>query len=311
MNLPRRKCGRMAQSDAPVLKIQRKRSLDIKNIKLIAVDMDGTLLTDQKTVSRRSLRTICEALDRGITIAPTTGRNRETLPREILEMPGIRYVITCNGAIITDCWTGTAVYERLIPLPTVIDLMDQLAGCDCVIEASVADRLYVCARDAERELLFIPEDLRAFMKKLRWETNDVRELLVQKGRDVDKVLIYTPHESVLEQVQQVVAKRRDLTVSFSFKNNLEINAGGISKGSCLRELASRLGIKKSEVMACGDSGNDLSMLEYAGFSVAMGNAVTEAKEKADVITLTNNEDGVAVAIEKYVLFGEPEQAEPF
>ncbi|HWQ57445.1 MAG TPA: Cof-type HAD-IIB family hydrolase [Clostridia bacterium] len=278
--------------------------MHLRNIKLIALDMDGTLLTDRKTVSPRSLRAIRTALERGVTVAPTSGRNLETLPRELLEIPEIRYVITCNGARIWDRHSGAAIYERLIPLPTVLELMDRLKGYECVVEASVADRLYISFRDAKRELLYVPPELRKYLKQLRWETEDVRDLLIEKGLDVDKMLVYTPDEEEQERVRRILAGRRDLAVSFSVKNNLEINADGSSKGDGLCELARRLGIEKSEIMACGDSGNDLSMLETAGFSVAMGNAVPEAKKRADVVTLTNNEDGVAAAIEQYVLFGE-------
>lgn len=270
-------------------------------VKLIALDMDGTVFTDQKTVTPRTLAAIRAALDRGIVVVPASGRTLGTLPPQILSIPGIRYVITCNGARVTDQRSGQVVSRRLIPLETALELTDALSSRRCVVEASIDDQLYLSRRDAELELACVSPALRPFMAALRTEIDDLRSFLAGQTLDAEKMLAFMPDDEAAAQVRRLLEGRSDLDVSFSVKNNLEINAAGASKGSALAALAEHLRIPREAVMACGDSGNDVSMLEYAGFSVAMGNAVPELKALADAVTLTNNEDGVAAAIERYVL----------
>ena len=269
--------------------------------KLLALDMDGTVLTDQKIVTERTIRAIRAALDRGVIVVPASGRTLETLPPELLGIPGIRYVITCNGARVVDQVSGQVISRQLLPLDTVLELLDDLQRRDCVLEASIEDRLYVSSADVERELSYVAPTLRPYMEKLHVETPDLRKLLRERGLDSEKVLVFVPDEAELQWMRHHLEPRQDLAVSFSVKNNLEINAAGTSKGSGLDALTRYLGLSREEVMVCGDSGNDLSMMEFAGFAVAMGNAVPEIRELADAVTMTNNEDGVAVAIERHLL----------
>ena len=121
-------------------------------------------------------------------------------------------------------------------------------------------------------------------------------------REIEKFSILYPTEAQRDAAWQAVAKAcPQLEITSSIERNMELNALGVSKGRGLMALAERLGLARDQVMAVGDSGNDLTMLEAAGLGVAMGNATREVRHAADVITADNNHDGVAEAIEKYAL----------
>jgi len=272
----------------------------LKKIRLIALDMDGTVLTDDKRITRRTAEVIKTAVEKGILVVPASGRTVSTLPREILSIPGIRYVISCNGACVTDRVSGKHISENLIPYETVLQILNGLEKYDCVAEACMEDVLYLSERDREREIAYSVPELRQFMGALRTETPDVKALVEEKKAGAEKLLILMRDEEEWDKIRIALLKRKELEVSFSIRNNLEVNVAGVSKGSSLKALADYLQIGREEIMVCGDSGNDLSLFSYAGFSVAMGNAEPEIRRKADAVTLKNTEDGVASAIEKYI-----------
>ena len=283
----------------------------MSEIKLVALDMDGTLLTDSKQLTEHTRRTLEAAIAAGVAVVPASGRNLSSLPQALMELPGIRYAITCNGASVIDLQKKAAVCQQLVPKKTVLDLMDLMEGTTNVIEVCLNDCLYIDHCDVGREAAYTPENLRVVLRALRSETEDLRRLVKESGSDAEKVLIFTEDHEALKEVQAAICVRHpELAVTFSIRNNLEINAGVVSKGSGLRALAEYLKLPRESVMACGDSGNDVEMLKAAGFSVAMGNAIPEVLQLADAVTATNNEDGVAVAIERYVLgAGKKEAAE--
>ena len=121
------------------------------------------------------------------------------------------------------------------------------------------------------------------------------------AQEIEKFSIIYPDDAARDAAWQAVLTVGPTEITTSLDSNLEINAPGVTKGSALLALAEHLGLARSQLMAMGDSGNDLAMLQAAGLGVAMGNATEEVKAAADAVSADNNHDGVAVAIEKYVL----------
>lgn len=142
-----------------------------------------------------------------------------------------------------------------------------------------------------------------YMRRTRIPVEDIRELLERENRGVDKVQALFADMDERQKAWEEMAKERDLELVGSLKYNIEINAAGVNKGTGLVNLGRKLGIRREEIMACGDGDNDTVMLREVGFGVAMGNAEEQVKEAADYITLTNEEEGVAEAIERFVLRG--------
>lgn len=271
------------------------------DIRMLALDMDGTLVNSMKNIDPVDLQAVKDAAERGVTVVPASGRTLHTLPRELLELPCLRYFISCNGARISDRLTGKPVYLRLIPQDEMLAIMNEAKKYPCVREPAVKDTLYLARDEDEAELSFVPPHQRDFLRAMRTLTDDFEGKLLEAREGVEKILIFFHEPTDAEKFRHWLQENFHLSISSSLDRNLEINAPGVSKGAALKALAEHLGLSMEQVMACGDSENDLDMLRTAGLGVAMANAGAEAIAAADAVTLSNDECGVAAAVGKYIL----------
>ncbi|MDD4850837.1 MAG: Cof-type HAD-IIB family hydrolase [Gemmiger sp.] len=273
----------------------------MQDIRLIGLDLDGTVFDDKKQISPRTLAAIAAAIAQGVVVLPATGRPAAGVPAEFLGMPGVRYALTSNGATVTELSTGAHLVELTFPLPMALEVYDLLSGYDSILDLFIDGKSYTTPASAARLEAFAPPELLPYLRKSRITVPDMRALIAQHPHGVEKFSILYGDTALREAAWAAVTAKLPVEVTASFPNNMEINAPGVTKGQGLLALARRLGLRDDQVMACGDSGNDVAMLKAAGLGVAMANGTPEAKAAADVLTLDNNHDGVAVAIETYVL----------
>lgn len=270
--------------------------------KLVLLDMDGTLLNSKNEISKRNLEAIRAAEEQGIRVTIATGRVF-TSAKIYAKQVGINTpMIACNGALIKDHLTNEVLYQNLLSKEALINTLEicQRSGVyfhfyddeRFFVEKKFLDyfKQYVMTRNAENEGLIpytIMEDAKAYV-----EANEVKAL---------KVLMVDLGNSHLDALREELMVVPGITVEKSWYNNLEVMNHGVSKGNGLSILGEYLGFKQEEMIAFGDNFNDLSMAAAAGAFVAMGNAEEIVKEKATYVTASNDEDGVALGIEKYVL----------
>ena len=274
----------------------------MSKIRLIALDLDGTVFNDQKEISPRTLAAIQAALQQGVDVLPATGRTVAGVPKEFLEIPGVRYALTSNGASVVDLLTG----ERLVSMTFdagqaqhAFDILELFGG---MLSVFINGQSYTTTENARSSLEMVPQNLQEYFRSTRNEVPDMHRMIKEHPHEIEKFSILYPNEDVRDRAWKAVAAGcPELEITSSIERNMELNAPGVSKGPGLMALAERLGLARGEVMAVGDSGNDRTMVALAGLGVAMGNATEEIKQVADVITADNNHDGVAEAIEKYVL----------
>ena len=271
------------------------------DIKLIALDMDGTLVNSMKEIAPEELQAISLAAERGIYVVPASGRTLHTLPGELFANKQIRYYISCNGARISDVLTGEVVYRHNICREDMLKIMAEAKKYRCVREAALDDTLYLAIEDDEDELSFLPPHQHGFLRAMRTLTDDLESRLLSAEEGAEKILIFFHDAAELQSFRRWLEENFSLSITSSLPSNLEINALGVSKGRALKALSEHLGIPMSSVMACGDSENDIDMLEAAGLGVAMANATAEAMAAANAVTLSNDEHGVAEAIRRYAL----------
>ena len=271
------------------------------DIKVIGLDLDGTVFDDRKNISPRTIAAIQAAAEKGVAVLPATGRFLVGLPESFVGLEGVRYALTSNGASVTELATGRQLVSRLMPGDVAEKIMQVLSGFECVANAYIDGR--GVASDAFYRNLNEWYEGTGFVSYLRnFAHPDLTPLQIVQAHSgkVEKIsaLFHTPEERI-----QAMAALKDIPCEMcsSLPNNIEISAAGVDKGEGLLQLARVLGWGPENVMACGDSSNDLAMIQKAGLGVAMGNASEDVKQAADYITLTNNEDGVAAAIEKFVL----------
>lgn len=274
-----------------------------QNIKMIGVDLDGTLLDSNKVFTDYSRQVVAEALRQGIIVLPATGRPASGIPKEVAEFPGIRYALTSNGARVLDMQEEKVLYERLIPYKAGEKLLEILQKYDALLEIYYDGIGYANERDLKVIERYMPSaPMVKYILNTRRPVKDVCGMYHMERRPVDKVqALFADLEEKKAAFAEVREKIPEITVCGALHNNLEANAKEAKKGIALIKLGELLGISKEEIMACGDGSNDIEMVREAGFGVAMSNAIDEVKEAADYVTLSNDEDGAAKAIEKYVL----------
>jgi len=273
-------------------------------MKIIALDLDGTLLNVQKELTSRTRAALAAAAAQGHQIVPATGRALRAIPEEILSLPFVRFVISINGASVTDEKTGERLYRAEIPKETALALMAFAKQYDCMYDCYWQDTGWSNRSFLERVRYYnhFDEEVVKLILRSRQPVDDLESLIRERADAVQKVQLCfrdldereTAREALREQFPEIVA-------TSSFQNNLELNWKTADKGRGLMVLAEKLGLSRADTVAFGDSSNDLSMLLAAGTGVAMGNASDEVKAACDAVTAPNSGDGVAVFLEQYIL----------
>lgn len=263
-------------------------------IRLVALDLDGTLLRSDKTISARTLQTIQTAREQGVVVAIATGRMYSTARSygKLLglgDMPMVLYA----GGLIQTVETGKKLYEKTIAVEDAKTLLamakeqgwQMQTYIDDVLRAAVSDRW-----------------VQGYERKTGAHAVICGDAFYQPQGPCNKILSRGPHEELLRRKAYIDAHMPGkLQVLFSEDTFLEIMPTQVDKGKGLQRLAAIFGVPIEATMAVGDSQNDIDMLKAAGLSVAMENAHDEIKEAADCVTASNDADGVAQAIEKFVL----------
>lgn len=273
-------------------------------IKMIATDMDGTFLDDEKKVPPQNREALRRCADLGIEIVPATGRTVTGIPDALKELPGVRYAITTNGAVVVDLKENREISACRIPVETAVQVLRlaRESGDDIMYDAYIdgAGISMNCFLDHLMKYVKT-EGLAELVRKTRRVVPDTILYVEEQGKPVDKINMFFTDMEARERMRAALGTVDGIMVTSAISNNLEINAAGADKGGALLRLAAYLHIDREEVMAFGDGENDLSMIRSAGMGIAMANGIEEARAAADYVTGTNNQGGVAEAIGKFVL----------
>ena len=268
---------------------------------LIALDMDGSLLTTEKRLTPRAKAALSRAAEAGALIVPATGRFYKGLPAELREEAYLRYCITINGAHVYDARENRTVSAAEISCAKALEAMEYLDTQDVIYDCYQDDWGWITREFWEKAPEFVPDQ--HYLKMLRSLRNPVDELkahLRTVDRNIQKIIIFTRTDALQDELLESLPVRfPDLVVTSSARHNIELNAPAANKGTALCALAEALKISLEDVMAVGDGLNDRTMLEAAGFSVAMGNAHPAIKAIADYVTDDCDHDGAAKAIERF------------
>ncbi len=272
-----------------------------RSIRLIALDMDGTCLSTGKEFTPRTRRAVQTLIDRGYMVVPSTGRSFRGLVDKVLGLQGVKYVISADGAFVTDCASGEQLWKQAIPCSLAAEIVDELlVEGNCTYfnrDDWECTHIMACtSREFYRRHFWRP----GFTKPEEVITESLGKHILMEGRDVPKLGVFFTRPDGFAFYEPLVEDKYPQVSHFRADVNLlEMTAGNTSKGKALRALAESLGISREEICAFGDNGNDIEMLEYAGLGIAMENAIPQLKERADFVTGTNDEEGVACFLEQY------------
>ena len=274
----------------------------MRDIKLIALDLDGTLLDAEKRLSPENAAALERAAREGVEIVPATGRFYRGMPQIIRGLPYVNYVITVNGAAVygvkgqkTVCgseipWErAVAVMERMDSLPVIYDCYQN--GWGWMTQAFYDEAEQYAANVHSLDML----------KNLRTPVPELKARLKARAEGVQKIQVFFRDMDLrAEMLRTLPTEFPDLVVTSSIVNNVEFNSREATKGVALEKLAAHLGIPVGETMAFGDDLNDITMLKAAGIGVAMGNAAAEVQRAADYVTDDCGRSGVALAMKRFL-----------
>lgn len=268
---------------------------------IIALDLDGTLLDSDKKLSETNRAALEKADAAGYEIVPTTGRFYNGMPEEIRQLPYIRYVITINGAEVTELETEKVIYQAQLPWQQAVEMASWLDDKRVIYDCYMDNSGWMSEAHKARidEVVENPHS-RRLLHDLRKPVPELKAFLRETQHGVQKLQFFAEDaEERLEMMKVLPELFDDIAVSTALPQNVEINQSRANKGEALTALAGYLGVDIGDTLSFGDGLNDLSMIIAAGTGIAMGNGAEEVKVAADWIAPTNDEDGVAAGINRF------------
>lgn len=273
------------------------------NIKLIAFDLDGTVLNDDHlTISCRTLNALNKAYNKGIYIVPATGRLPAMIPESVRSIAGVRYIVGANGAVVFDQTENKILYENYFSESTALNILRVLKENDVPAHIYSGRHSYLDSRSAQK-LLAHASDLPSGLRKAIQQQIVVDHLpeKVKEGLHVCKLNLPLLTAEMRTKLWSVFSEMPEVSVTSSLPGNIELNSKHVNKGVGLAHLCRLLTISPEQILSLGDAENDIEMLQLAGIGAAMGNAPANVKAIADYVTLDNQHDGAARAIERFAL----------
>lgn len=272
--------------------------------KLICIDVDGTLLNSKHEITPRVKEAIEKAHALGLHTVISTGR-MYTDAQYYADLIGVKSpVIASNGAFIKEKDNDQVIYKDILGESLCLELLEifrkhRTTPYFCTPHKFYYGTIlfkffYIVTKLFGRRNNNL--DMEYVFSWKQWQT-----VLQQEKEDIVKCEIIYRDAALVEQLRQELANIEQVEVVDSSQYNIEITRKGVSKGKAVAMLAALYNLQREEIIAIGDSANDISMIEYAGLGIAMGNALASVKQCADYITDSNDEDGVANAINRFVL----------
>ena len=270
--------------------------------KLLALDLDGTLLNSDSEISEGNKEAIKDALNRNIKIIICSGRifkGARIFARQVdLKDP----LIACNGALIKKTDTEKVLYDNPLSLEDSLKIVDICHEKDLYFHAYAGNVMYTERFDFNMSFYWnLNQKLQPRDRVDISIVGDFSEMLCKNQMRVSKFVVVSNDEGILSRARDKVAAINTVEVMSSKRGNFEVVNFGVNKGKALKYISDLLGIKREEIIAIGDNENDHSMIRFAGLGVAMGNAEEKIKEIADYITSSNDQDGVAEVIKRFIL----------
>ncbi|MGH4124979.1 MAG: Cof-type HAD-IIB family hydrolase [Clostridium sp.] len=270
--------------------------------KLICIDMDGTLLNDEKIISESNLRAIKLASEKGVRIAVCTGRIF-TSADFFSELLGVKSpVIASNGAYIREKDRNEVVYKSTLGAEKCKKLLSVFRQYNLYPHYYTSNIVFT--EQLIHSSCFYQEVNKTLPKDKQVEivlVKDWNEIFEKYESEIFKGIAIDEDLEKLQNAKNQLKCMEDFEVVSSRFNNFEVMNKGVSKGNAVKVLGDYYGISSQQIICIGDSGNDLSMIKFAGLGVAMGNGNDAVKKASQYITDSNNCDGVAKVIEKFVL----------
>ena len=268
-------------------------------IKLIALDLDGTALRSNNTLSPEVAAAIERAADRGVEIIAASGRPYGSMPKEVLGLRGVNYVISSNGAAIHDV-TGRRLHETPMKESEVVRLLDLTAPFDLIWEAFLDGATYTDNRYLRDPLSYgcTPAYV-GYVRNSRGGLDDMRAYIYENRKKLDSVEYVCPEREKRERVRAILENELlETYITSSSAHFVEFMHKSATKSNAMRWICRYLDIPLTQTAACGNADNDADMISCAGVRAAVANASESCRSAADLILPSNDDDGVAALLDQ-------------
>ena len=273
-------------------------------IKAIILDIDGTLLSSKKVILPKTKEILIKAQEKGIKLILASGRPLSGMVPLIKELKMDEYegfFVSFNGALSTNCLTQETLFNQPLSIQTAQEILEHMKKFDVKPMINKGEYMYV--NNVYDNILNLPTgDMNVIEYESRggnFKLCEIADLAAFADFKLNKILIAGNPQYLQENYQAMSAPFiGKVNAMFTAPIYYEFTDLGVDKAKALDVIAKKLAVKPENMIAFGDGQNDRSIIEYAGMGVAMGNAIDEVKEIADAITLSNDEDGIAVTLEK-------------
>lgn len=273
----------------------------MKKIRLIAVDLDGTLLKDDKTISQYTLDILNECIKNDILIVPCTGRPLVALPDVVKNIKGIKYIITSNGASTIDNINNKVIRSSYLEREKALYLINSTYKIEVWREVCIDGVSYAPFSQFEFIKKYLNDKIAVdYLLKTRKKVEDINSFIINSINKIERISFFSEDLEELEIIRKKAEIIEDISITYAMPRDLEIGHKNATKKDAINFLIDYLEIEKENVLAFGDAHNDLEMIKGAGIGVAMGNSNKQLKDSADIIADTNNFDGVAKIIETFL-----------
>lgn len=268
------------------------------DIKCIALDLDRTTLNAQGKLSKANEEAIRKAVAKGIHVCIASGRAFDTLPQDVVSIPGIEYAITSNGAAVYRIQDKQCLRSYVLTEQSVKKILELTKDFPVTYEGFIRGTAYAAKEYIEDPVKFgATEHAVAYVQSTRHLQDDIVSFLKQHDDELDSMDIVVKDEAQKQKVIEVLkAEVEDIYITSSISQLVEISYKDAGKRSGVKFITEYLGLQPEQVAAFGDADNDIDMLEYAGCGIAMENASNGLLAVADVVTLHHDRDGVAYAL---------------
>jgi Cof subfamily protein (haloacid dehalogenase superfamily) len=269
------------------------------NIRCVALDLDRTTLNAEGKLSNENRAAIMAAIEHGVHICIASGRAFDTLPEDVLSIPGIEYAITSNGAAVYRIKDKACIRSYLLTPASVEAILKVAEETPATYEAFIDGVAYADYRYVENPKAFGASDQAVtYIKRTRHSVDDICHFIMEHKEELDSLDIVINDEEIKEDLRKRIAKVTDeVYMTSSIRQLLEISYKDAGKHSGLRFISEMLHIPREAIAAFGDADNDIDMIEYAGCGIAMENASERLLHASDYVTLHHDKNGVAYAFQ--------------
>ena len=278
-----------------------QKSNKLYDIKLLALDLDGTTIKSDNTLAdsvRDAIHKICRS---GIELVVASGRPYGSMPKEILEIEDINYIISSNGAVVHDK-TGMKIKSYLLEESDVLKFLEITASEDLILEAFIDGKTYTDSRYAENPMKYgCTEAYVGYVQQNHGKIDDMRAFIFEHRKELDSIEYVCTDKILREKMRkQIEDGIKNFYVTSSSEDFVEMMHKSATKGNSVRWLCTYLGIRLENTCACGNADNDVDMIKQAGLGVAVSNATALCLNSADKVVSSNDENGVEELID-YIL----------